>query len=75
MSLSGDPIEQARAAVKVALAPYFKSKSLQKYDEAVEEVVKGIQPFIRVEQHKKNLGATVMTESASMSNSSRPRSL
>jgi len=87
MSLQTDPIELARANIRVALAPFFvgnkKTAAAQatKLEEAVSSCLAGVQPLIRVEPIKRpNNGATVMTESASMKRGdglfpSKPRNL
>ena len=87
MSLQTDPIELARANLRIALAPFFvgnkKTAATQanKLNEAVEASLAGIQSLIRVEPVKRpGNGATVMTESASMKRGdgifpSKPRNL
>jgi len=87
MSLQTDPVELARANIRVALAPFFvgnkKTAATQatKLEVAVSACLAGVQSLIRVEPVKRpNNGATVMTESASMKRGdgifpSKPRTL
>lgn len=87
MSTQTDPIELARANLRIALAPFFvgnkKTAAIQatKLEEAVSATLAGVQSLIRVEPIKRpGNGATVMTEAASMKRgdgnfTSKPRNL
>jgi hypothetical protein len=65
-----DAVEVARDRLTVALTPYFKGKTAkQRLDDAVAESIKAIAGLITTrEVSGQNLGATVMTEAASMKN-------
>jgi hypothetical protein len=81
MSLKTDPVEVARAEIRVALAPYFKGKVMgEKLEEAVEVTLRRVQPLLRIEPVGAKKGATVMTEGAATKTDdgrfiSRPRSM
>lgn len=66
--MNSNGVEVVKQLLKESLSPFFKGRAASKLDEAVNSAAESIAHLITIRENvKKNkLGATVMTESASM---------
>ena len=69
-------LDAARVAIKDALRPYLFGKTADKrLEDATADVLSSIEHMISSDAKKAPLGATIMTESASMNKKNAPRNI